>query len=491
MGVLDLSVSQSGYSQQGNLYGLLVDEAEDVNGGRDIRLVWSTEEDDQTNYQWVISIDVTTVHLKGGGDTYGSSLGIGTHTQTFEAGECHMVKPYGDNGRVWWSHSLDVDGLLGEICGSTHQWMYSTRKYDSIDFVARVHSNWAEGTGIPGGTGSDTATLSFSVGFLPIYTLTSAYYESDETFVIEYSTTWTRKDDRYAVENSANAEGGASAVEGRPILYNFYWDTVAANGRIEVPVSYLTEHIAGKEVYLNVRFNAAYRPSGMEFARASKTLTVGDNRTCNTPRLTLVSSTVNGILIKTEDSGDGDLPPDWVTVKMVGSRYSVDQVRVRCGEQALFRFAPFGEQVQFQGIGSTDSGAVSGPSNVITTYSAGVPGGIVIDDIDSLSSVSLPLRLTSGDMGPTVERKPVMETVKLAGRKSPSAYYGTGSTANVSFSAALLDEDGVDVEGISEWGDVMVRFPDGRRYCIAPTVRVSRLTSRIISVDISGEEVGG
>jgi len=491
MGVENLSVSYSSYNKQGSKHGLLIYESEDVNGARDLRLVWSTEYDGETNAEWVISVDVNTIHTKGGGDTYGSYVGIGTHTQTYMASECHETKPYGDDGRTWWSHDLDVNGLLGDLCGPTHQWMYSTRKYDSIDFTVRVYSNWAEGMGTPGLDGSGTSTFSFSIGYCPIYTLASAYYETDETFVIEYNTTWTRKDDRYAIEISNSALGGASTVEGRPLLYDFYWSTIAAKGRIELPVRYLTEHVAGKQIFLNIHFNASYRPISMEFSNATGYITVTDNRSCSTPIIGLESSTVNGILITTADSGDGDLPPDWVTVKMVGSRYSVDQVRVRCGERALFRFAPFGEEVKFQAIGSTDTGAVSGPSNIITTRAAAGPGGIIIDDIDSLSSVRLPLRLTSGDMGPTVERKPVMETMKLAGRKSPSAYYGTGSTANVSFSAALLDEDGIDVEEIAEWGDVMVRFPDGRRYCIAPTVRLSRLTTRIISVDISGEEVGG
>lgn len=491
MGVENLSVSQSRYDREGDIDGLLVYEAADVNGGRDIRLVWSTEADDQTNHQWVITLSIKLLQTKGGDELVGNSTGISTHTQTFEAQECNMVKPYGDNGRVWWSHNLDVDGLLGDLLGPTHQWMYSSRKYDGIWFYATVRSNWVEGTGIPGQTGSNTATLTFAVNYCPIYTLTQAYYDTGDIFVIEYTTTWTRKNDRFAIETQTSAIGGASTVEGRPLLYNWYYDTIAAIGRIEVPVSYLTEHVAGKEVYLNVRFNANFRPIELYFANAAKTLTVGDNRTCNTPRLTLVRSDANGIVIGTADSGDGDLPPDWVTVKMVGSRYSVDQVRVRCGEQALFRFAPFGQVVSFQAIGSTDSGAVSGPSNVVSTSAAFLPGGIYIDDVDTLNSVRLPLRLTSGDMGPTVESKPVMDTMKLAGRKSPSAYYGTGTQTNVSFSAALLDEDGIDVEGIAEWGDVMVRFPDGRRYCIAPTIRMSRLTPRIISVDISGEEVGG
>lgn len=492
MSVNNLSLAKGSYSQFGEEWGILVKEAEDVQGPRDIRLVWSTYYDDQTNYQWVISIDVTTVYLKGGGQLVGSSIGIGTKTQTFDASECNMVKPNGDDGLVWWSHSLDVDGLLQQIAGESRQWLYSSRKYDGMDFVARVHSNWKEGTGVPGQSSSETISHSFSINYCPVYVLSKCYYDNDDVFVIEYSTTWTRKDDRFALENSNNVTGGASNVEGRPLVYRFFWGTVAARGRIELPVSYLTEHVAGKDIFLNIRFNASFRPINLPYSNAMGTITVGDNRKCNAPKLTLISSDVNGIAIRTEDSGlGGDIPPEWVTVKMVGSRYSEDQVRVRCGNIALFRFAPFGKTVQFQAIGSTESGAVSGPSNTVSTKAASGPGAIVIDDIDSLNSVVLPYRLTSDDMGPTVETKPVSETVKLAGRMSPSAYYGTGTETNISFSAAMYDDDGSSVEDIATWGDVMVRFPDGRRYIIVPTVRINRMTSRIISVDISGEEAGG
>lgn len=494
MGVQNFSISDSSYTQEGERWGVLVYEAEDASGARDIRLVWSTEFGSDVNVSWTMSITPTVLHRKGGSNSI-EALSVGTtYTQTFQASECHESKPQGDDGRVWWSHSLDVNGMLADICGATRQFMYSSRVYDGMSFNASVYSTWAEGEGIPGQTHSETVWLDFSINYCPVYALTDAYYDIDplsdaELFVIEYTTSWTRKDDRFAIEISENAIGGASRVEGRPLLNDYYWDTVAARGRLEVPVSYLTEHVVGKQIYLNVRFNATFRPIDLFFANAAKNLTVSDHRTCNTPVLTLLSSGET-VRIRVTDSGDMDVPADRVTVKMLGSRYSVDQVTVEPGEVAEFRYAPYGTTVKFQAVGYNDSGAVSGPSNVVSATTR-MGSTVSLDAVSGSASVHLPLRLSSGDVGPTVDTSPVYDTIKLAGRSAPSAYYGTGTTTSISFSAALLDEDGADVEALATCGDVMCRFPDGRRYCIAPTIRISRKTNRILSLDISGEEVGG
>lgn len=491
MGVQNFSVSDSSYTQEGDLWGVLVYEAEDVSGARDIRLVWSTEYGSDVNVSWTISITPQTLHVRGGSNSVTSNQ---TYTQTFQASECHEAKPYGDDGRVFWSHSLDVNGMLADICGATRQFMYSSRVYDGMSFTASVYSTWAEGTGIPGQTNSETVWLNFSINYCPVYTLTDAYYDvgsasGSEVFVIEYNTSWERKDDRFAIEIDESAIGGASRVEGRPLLNDYYWSTIAAKGRLEVPVSYLTEHVVGKQIYLNVRFNAQFRPIDLFFANAAKTLTVSDHRTCNTPKLSLVSSGET-IKIKVTDSNDGEVPPDTVTVKMLGSKYSVDQVTVELGETAEFRYAPYGTTVQFQGVGYTTSGAVSGPSNIVSVTTRG-GSTVSLDAVSGSQSVHLPLRLSSGDVGPTVDTAPIYDTIKLAGRQSSSAYYGVGTQTSISFSAALLDDDASAVEALATCGDVMCRFPDGRRYCIAPTIRISRKTGRIISLDISGDEVGG
>lgn len=483
MGVLNLSVAQSAYAQQGTTSGILVREEEDVAGERKIRLVWSTEWGTPRQDRWVITMEASGYPV---GDTY--SVPIGSATETFPSSECHETKPDGDSGRVWWSHDLDVGGLLSKILGPTKKWMYSTRQYDTVDFVVSVHSIFNEPLA-SGQAESDTAWLDFSIGYCPTYVITGAHYEAGDVLVIDYETSWLRKDDRFSLEEEASRPGGACTVDGVPLLYAGVHGTISSIGRIEVPASKLTQHVAGKSVYLNIWFNASYRPISLEFAHAVGTVTVVDNRTCSTPFLTLLE-VGETIRIATSDTHDQQLSSEYVTIKMVGSKYSVDQVTVPMGGVAEFRFAPFSSTVEFEAVGYTSGGATSRVSTRRRTTTPASTGAIVIDPVTQGRRVRLDTFETGSDIGPTVSTSPQVETVKLAGRKRPSAYYGEGATSTVSVSAALLG-DASDVEALAEVGDVMLRFPDGRRYCIAPNVKVSRVSEALVKVTISGSEVGG
>ena len=81
------------------------------------------------------------------------------------------------------------------------------------------------------------------------------------------------------------------------------------------------------------------------------------------------------------------------------------------------------------------------------------------------------------------------DTVKLAGRRRPSAFYGTGGTTSVSFGGYVLNDSAESFEAIADAGDVVCRFPDGRRYAIAPTVSLSYSNPAVVRVGVSGYEV--
>lgn len=490
MGVLNLSVVGNGnFTQEGTLYGLLVREEEDQNGARDIRLVWSTEEGSGTQKEWVVNLSARGYQKGMPYQTEWRSF-----SETLPASACNEAKPYGDGGRVWWSHNLNIGGALTWLLGSGAAWRYSTRLFDSIEFQVDVHSNFTQSYidqfGLPG---SDTARLSFSIGYCPVYNLTAASYTSDGQLLINYSTSWTRMDDRYSLEGEASRPGGMCTVGGRPLLYDLVYGTVlssGATGTILVDGSDLTEIVAGKEIYLNIWMNAVYRPITMEFARMSGYVTVKDLRSCSTPHLT-VKQAGETIVIGTSSLHDKEVEPETVVVKMVGSAYSADQVSVATGADATFRFAPLGTTVEFEAIGFTSSGGVSSVSNRVSVNTGQLSKSILLDPVAGGDRVALRLRMEWDSMGPTVDVQPNMTTVLLNDRSAKSAYYGKGASKSVSFASALLDDAGMAVEMLPTLGDLMCRFPDGRRYCIAPQVKVDRKTSTIVLVTISGDEVGG
>lgn len=485
MGVQNLSINYTDFDREGELYGILVHERYDDGGPRDLRLVWSTEYGSDPNYQWVISVSARG-RLKG---RYEMGQWM-TATQTFPASQCHETAPDGEAGRVWWSHGLDVGGLMDRLCGKGRGWLYATRVYDSIELTASVHSNWTdEMVEIMGGqTGSDNASLDFAIGYCPEYTLTRAYYAPGDLLVVEYDTTWTRIDDRFSIDTAPAPDPEKSSVDGQVLMREQYNGTIAAKGRLEIPTSYLTRNVMGSTVWLHIYFNATYRPIGLYFNDAYGTLLVENGLTCSTPVLRVLSQG-DTIRIGTSDSRDEKVSSERVTVKMVGSDYAADQVTVDMGEVAEFRYPPLGRTLSFNAVGSTDD-AVSRLSNTVYARSASQGGSILLDPVAGGPRVELRLRTEWDGMGPEVSVSPEVTKLKLANRKTQSAFYGTGRTKSVSFSAAVLEGDARDAEALPEYGDLMCRFPDGRRYCICPEVKVTRKTGWYVLVDVSGEEVG-
>lgn len=489
MSIENMSLNHFNYTKEG-VMGYRLYEREDTNGGRDLRLIWSTMRASDVQKEFVISC-----HAWGypKGQSYYDDLG--DFNATVPASECHESAIPG--GRAWWSHDLQFGGLMDALVGSGGVWTYASRKYDQITLQFSMYSNYKDGVVLAGQTHSDTTWPGqMWIGAIPAYVLTGAYYDVGDLLTIEYSTTWTRIDDRFCLEYDQNANGGPCRVIedgnlGQQLTYQKEWGTIAALGKIQVDGSKLTTIVAGKQLYLNVRMNAFYRPIDMDYSNVIGTLTVKDRRTSSTPRLRIVSIGET-VRIATSDAGGGDVPSDRVIVKMDGSKYAADQVDVAMGETAEFRFPPLGTYVSFQAVGYTTTGATSAASNRVGTETPKSGNAILLDPVRGTSSdrIRLKYRLNS-DMGWSFETSSNMETVKLAGRQRPSAYYGVGGNTSVSFEGALLNDPGTDVESLPERGDLMVRFPDGRRYCIAPKVSVKRKNTAVVTVSISGDEVGG
>ena len=82
------------------------------------------------------------------------------------------------------------------------------------------------------------------------------------------------------------------------------------------------------------------------------------------------------------------------------------------------------------------------------------------------------------------------DTVKLAGRRRPSSFYGHGGTRSVKVEGVLLDDKGTDIEAMPEFGDAFVLFPDGRAYKCRISISLDWDFSRLRNVSVSGEEVG-
>lgn len=488
MTILNLGISgRSPYTSSSS--GYRVYEAEDgLVGpeGHDVRLVWSTEYGSDTQ---------KTFHFTIAWRAWERGRSIRTPwsdpiSATVSPSECNERVPH-EGGRVWWSHDLDLGNLLSQIADSNGAFRYDTRLYDSIDLSVSLYSRWLH----PDGTTrtSPTASGTVYVGHIPAYRITSVYYEESDLLVVEYDTSWERQDDRYCFEPDCRVASWSEypdeelellspSTAGRLFRGNT-WGTVAAPGRIEVPTSALTQHVKRKRIWLDVRFNAAYRPIDMDFAGAAGWFTVEDRTVCNTPTLAVAPwSDPYSVRLKTGDEGDLGAPIEKVTVKMVGGKYAADEVTVEPGEYAVMWFCPFGEPLTFEAVGSR--GKATSDVATVSTPALDVKGVAMLESIDADPRALLQWNqqysiTTSGDY----------DVVKLAGRRRPSAFYGSGGTTAVQAQCVVIDETGADVERMPEFGDVMLRLGDGRRYALAMEATVSWDGPRVKTVAISGEEV--
>lgn len=483
MGVYDLSLSLGPFwATAGYTDGILIREANDGAGARDIRAVWSTQNGSDWHEKWTLTISAR-------GTLKGAPQGAGEwrdYKQVFTAAQCSEYRAY-QNARTWWNHSLAIGSFLSDFAGGS--WRYGSRKYDGIQLRITCQSTFAAGKEYEGNNKSDLATLDCNINYCPDYQLTGAEYTADGKLAILYSAaSWTRSDDRYYLETWAQQDGGACTVDGNPLFSQTPTGTVVAGGRIEVDGSLLTQHIIGKEIYLNCAMNTVLRPVGQFFARMTGRVTVKDERKCSTPKLAVVGQGEE-ISIKVTDTNDKDVPFEYAIVKMIDSEYSNDTVTTDNGGTAVFRMAPFGKTVYFEAVGYTASGAVSGVSNRVSAYSSGRNDAIIV----STESASLALdKFPSGsDRGISVSIEPVVEVVKIAGKSSESAYYGKGQTVKVSTTAAVSQSEYDVLLGMGRQGNMYLRDPLGHRFCIVPSIDITAKTPTYNVVSISGKEVGG
>lgn len=264
------------------------------------------------------------------------------------------------------------------------------------------------------------------------------------------------------------------------------WGTVAAPGRIEVPVSALTRHLKGKKCFFTVYFNPSYRPMITGRQSASAELTVGDKSNCNGCTLELVGSDdPYHVAIRTGDAGDADSACTQVTVKCrTGSGYSATTT-VKCGEVAVMRGCPLNTPLVFEGVGSNGV-STSKKVTVLEGVTIKAKGVALIESVDpSGGRVELVYNQSF-----SVSSEAECDTVKLAGRRRPSSFYGHGGTRSVKVEGVLLDDKGADIEAMPEYGDAFVLFPDGRAYKCRISVSLDWDFSRLRNVSVSGEEVG-
>ena len=479
MAILDLQMADG--SALGGV-GVLMHEGD---AAHDLRIAFTTEFGSDAQESFTVRVSA-----KG----YAKGMGYESQWKDFEAtvpaSSCHESRPYA-GGRVSWSIPLSLVGALATDFGP---WFYDGRTYDTATFDVSVRANWKNDIMGVGGTKDDWhsewAFAELYMGFLAKYALTAAYYETSELFVIEYRTTWTRQDDRFAIDAGSYVVGdsggeGIVLLSGSAVVPSEVWGTVAAPGRIEVPVSSLSQHLVGKTCHLEVAFNPTYRPIIVGRYVAVADLKVGNKAECNSCTLELAGTDEPyHVAIRTGDAGDLESECAEVTVKCRTATGYSSQATVACGETAVMRGCPLNVPLVFEGVGS--NGYTT--SKKVTVVSAGAidAGDITLVESEDLAGGRAVLRY---NMSFSVDAEAECETVKLAGRSRPSAFYGHGGTTSVKVEADILDDSGTALEAMPTHGPAYVCLPDGRAYRSKVAVSLDWSTKRVKRATVSAEEV--
>lgn len=263
---------------------------------------------------------------------------------------------------------------------------------------------------------------------------------------------------------------------------NHTWQVKVKSGRVRIPSSSLRRHLSGKSVdvygrmYPNYASTGTYTYEKATYLEGTVTVTGDDGTDLDA---SVVSATTEGVEIEASCSD-----AESYSAKLVGSKYSVDEVESEDGNLTLL-YPPLGVDFEVDVIADLGDGDTA---QVTLTVPAIDCPGVVLDSLEGGTHVELEW-MRSGDSIWDVSVEPEQETVKLAGRDRPCSYYGEGGTESVSFAAAIIDDNADEVEGLATEGDLMCRFIDGRRYAIVPSISLTRTTPRLIEVSIDGEEV--
>lgn len=486
MAVQDIGINSSRYPDS---YGYRIKD-----GARavDLYLTWSTDSGIEWSATFVFKVQYRGVP-KGtvGTGERGNTQWSAWSERRISSSSC-SPRTISNSDRTWWS--VPIGNLVPETVINGGSWVYDRRVYDQVQIRVSVYSEYYPGTiDAYGNSFSPTTTSDVWVGYFPDYTITDIYQQGSQLIITYTADGWTRTDDRYEI---LSLKSGS-----RNMLASGTWGTqsgaVKKMGWIAIPTSALQYlPAAGSSVYAKIRWNASYREFGMEFADASATIKLSDKTEANTPIGSVTVNPDSSISVGVGDSGDKGNSIYEAIVKVEGDGFEFDQVVVDTVDMAnaLLNFPPLGKEITVQIQGTTATGGVSN----IVEKKVFVPadGKALIDAFDQNGNRVGEQCQLDANLDWSVKRSRNFDTVKLAGRKRPSAFFGEGGDTSISLSGivfwkGLAKFDADRFYALGEADMVVIRFPDGQRFVsVIDSITTSEsASSKKTSVSISATEV--
>ena len=401
-------------------------------------------------------------------------------TVTVNASNCneHFNDYYAD---YWYAYNISNFGIPGLSRGVD---MYSGM-FDYLEIQISVAVRYATPQAfLNGGTYMAPIQASTSITWLPIYSLELMKSENlNEICLQVYPTEGMRNDDRWNISLIRPSNSWNN------LLKSNVWGTVRNGNRFYIDRKYFKEQpVDGQTYIINGYMNRYWKPIGDEQVGIVGTVLYDNSPQCNTPTCTIVTNSIDKLVVRIGDSGDKGHPIDRVRITLEGSSYSCDTSAGDIGLHTL-PAQPFGTST-YEIHAWSDTYGISESIYITNTVK---PDGnfCYFNTAPTLEGIEGIGCKVQHNPQYSVSMSAEKETYKFAGRDNPTAFFGVGKTNTVTVSGTLIDDPADKWLAIAASNTpVFVRFGDGKRYqCAVDSMDVNWNFRPLKSVSFSGTEV--
>lgn len=374
-----------------------------------------------------------------------------------------------------WRWAVPFESLVPAAAwGASSSWLFSSRKYDELTVQVSLHATYQDG--IVGD--QPVTTVALWAGWFPDYTITGATYDLNGLdLALSRTSGWERADDTWSLSWLALDK---SRVNPRS------WQHGRV-GNVHVPRTALPSTLHEGRLDVTLDIGAAYKTSGFKLATVSAVLTLKDNSTCDTPKVS-VSVKDGAATLAVTDSGDRGVAITRAYAKLRGGLAADDAECAVPGSMTLPLLPAGTSTIEVVGTDSLGSTADSRPATVsVTLDPSQCPPALYDLEAGELHVLRHNVKWSRASA-------PEATVEKLAGRETSSAWYGTGAQATGTLRADVVGteaEVGAAIDALQGVRHALLRMPDGYRRPVAVTsVSAERHVGRS-TVTVEVTEVDG
>lgn len=388
-----------------------------------------------------------------------------------------------------------AESVLSQLVGENVN--FAARKYDAIHI--RLHSKFVFQDGMVDEWGNGQTAVAEQevwISYVPDYSIYGLKY-TPRGLQVWYTrpSSWTRPDDRWALNYLRGADGRSLIPYDTPFGQGqeettYIYGQVDGNGRATIPTDRLLRlPELGEQVTIGMRWNTIYNEIGFNWVTDAARVSVDTTVKVDTPAVTArVSDADLGLVeVTVTDTLDKNAPIERAIVSVEGYQGAVSVQPKVPTELAI---CPLGVPVRIQAVGvrtvdevEVSSGpAISGRVTVPAAGSDGRPRALLQDESDPSLGCAIRYNFSSSWSGAREQ-----DVVQLSGRGLPSVAYGTNSDRRIGVKFRIVTAARSGRRAVIQ-PESEPRSLDRAGVCVLRTMDGQRSFVAVESVDVQGVE---